>query len=1179
MEKLKRMARDFRKLRGGSTDEKKDEQHVDRDWDFDSSKYDKKVLGKLERHLYDGIEIIKIAFLTFVVDEGLPPQHRWIYQTLLLQYRQTLSNKIYPWTYLSALLAWIFPNINFHPYTLALIADSQIRSQYASLPNDAVFILRPIFFAGARIIIRMLFDFRDISVALETFLGSSDFWPTAVAPILPGLLLNAPRHTINGFVPEGKQGIITAIVLWACIAVLPKVFHYSFWLWFTGPDPFAQPVMAVEWLLCSIFWFSKGVPFQAAYVMHLFTNQYPHQEFWLRHNGGEASTILRMERRGCLWFAITSFFIKVLETDPTSAKTGSLTLPISTSLKIAVLIGIGLYLVRYGMAMRMTRFRHKPLRRPNEFRILRLRAQPCFRNSPVQCEIIHSTLDSPPPYRAVSHRWGSVGDEPQIILVDGAPFLVSTSVYDLLIELRETRFSHLLWIDSVCIDQSNAVEKSQQVGLMREIFEEATSTIGWLGKSPVAAKAFDLVRRIAIAEEMNQKELLSLKSSPSSGWQELLALMNNSWFNRVWIIQEIAASKDTKLRCGDAMIHWEVFAAGLGRILAQGLAGDEDLSIFVNEHLMNALIMENMHMQVDEVDRLALKDALKLGSRFKATLSVDNVFALLGITKERNAPLFHPNFRHSEVFTEEIFSRGGVAKDLFDTLDSFVEFSHGLRRTNPLQSRKTIRLLNSIPRATRSLTEMLDGMSSILDRSKKSKGSPYDIKPDYTDKSTPEVIYTMVARELVRTGDAFAFLRYAGIGNPRNPSFDNLPSWVPDWSADVNVYILPHVVKPPIKKPKSKSAGGAKSGENHRASVSDGGFNLLHVKGAVIGKVTYATTMRENLGKSRGNDLKDATADLELLLSNLDSALNAARGVTTSTNESDDDLDNLFLRTLLAKSSYEDQDNTSKEGVKWLAETIQKDRKLLEKLKESNLDGGPIPKTPFATKSSSVSLETMARDHLSKRKVESSSNSKFAHLMKMDVLPSFEHYRWRDKKIVELPTNPLRMFDKRRASVLAAYDQYVDYTLGRTFTVLDTGYMGLAPAGVEIGDFVIFVKEYGVFLAIRPAALSTSVKEELKLEELRKKQLMEERARKEQATKEKIGEGGVEQKEKSQAEPAYKEGQESHGPSDSDDGDSFDLENTFRLVGEAFVTCSNVQNQPGTETSAADDDLRWFSLW
>src|ERR1700733_12517785 len=85
-----------------------------------------------------------------------------------------------------------------------------------------------------------------------------------------------------------------------------------------------------------------------------------------------------------------------------------------------------------------------------------------------------------PPYIAISHRWAAPGNE-EIILIDGAPFLVSPNIYNLLVAKRSTFRHVILWIDSICIDQRNSKEKGRQVGMMRRIFEEASCTIGWLG--------------------------------------------------------------------------------------------------------------------------------------------------------------------------------------------------------------------------------------------------------------------------------------------------------------------------------------------------------------------------------------------------------------------------------------------------------------------------------------------------------------------------------------------------------------------------------------------------------------------------------------------------------------------------------------------------------------------------
>jgi len=38
-----------------------------------------------------------------------------------------------------------------------------------------------------------------------------------------------------------------------------------------------------------------------------------------------------------------------------------------------------------------------------------------------------------------------------------------------------------MWIDAICIDQSNVEERGSQVQQMRRIFEEAAPTVIWLG--------------------------------------------------------------------------------------------------------------------------------------------------------------------------------------------------------------------------------------------------------------------------------------------------------------------------------------------------------------------------------------------------------------------------------------------------------------------------------------------------------------------------------------------------------------------------------------------------------------------------------------------------------------------------------------------------------------------------
>jgi hypothetical protein len=40
----------------------------------------------------------------------------------------------------------------------------------------------------------------------------------------------------------------------------------------------------------------------------------------------------------------------------------------------------------------------------------------------------------------------------------------------------------LIWIDSICIDQANVVERNQQVSIVADIYRSAESVYVWLGR-------------------------------------------------------------------------------------------------------------------------------------------------------------------------------------------------------------------------------------------------------------------------------------------------------------------------------------------------------------------------------------------------------------------------------------------------------------------------------------------------------------------------------------------------------------------------------------------------------------------------------------------------------------------------------------------------------------------------
>jgi hypothetical protein len=65
-------------------------------------------------------------------------------------------------------------------------------------------------------------------------------------------------------------------------------------------------------------------------------------------------------------------------------------------------------------------------------------------------------------YEAISHAWGRPSF-PEVVIIDGIEWVVSTGVFEALQRLRHPTEEKVFWIDALCIDQSDLKERGEQV--------------------------------------------------------------------------------------------------------------------------------------------------------------------------------------------------------------------------------------------------------------------------------------------------------------------------------------------------------------------------------------------------------------------------------------------------------------------------------------------------------------------------------------------------------------------------------------------------------------------------------------------------------------------------------------------------------------------------------------------
>ncbi|PZD28569.1 HET domain containing protein [Pyrenophora tritici-repentis] len=98
------------------------------------------------------------------------------------------------------------------------------------------------------------------------------------------------------------------------------------------------------------------------------------------------------------------------------------------------------------------------------FRLLTI--EPCSDpNDEVYCNLHVRAMEEPPQYIALSYTWGEPSPT-RMIMLNGRPFRVRQNLWDFLVQARSHNLTTMLWVDALCIDQSQVKERNHQVSMM-----------------------------------------------------------------------------------------------------------------------------------------------------------------------------------------------------------------------------------------------------------------------------------------------------------------------------------------------------------------------------------------------------------------------------------------------------------------------------------------------------------------------------------------------------------------------------------------------------------------------------------------------------------------------------------------------------------------------------------------
>jgi hypothetical protein len=144
--------------------------------------------------------------------------------------------------------------------------------------------------------------------------------------------------------------------------------------------------------------------------------------------------------------------------------------------------------------------------------------------------------------------------------------------------LRSNDQARLLWIDALCINQSNNDEKSLQVAIMKKIYSHADCVIAWLGpEKDNSNEALNLMQqwsqhvdvdwpnnRLHPSEQAQAQELTWADQNTRLPYENgeldsVCMLLARPYFERTWIRQVVLFVTCAFVQCGQKRLAWSNF--------------------------------------------------------------------------------------------------------------------------------------------------------------------------------------------------------------------------------------------------------------------------------------------------------------------------------------------------------------------------------------------------------------------------------------------------------------------------------------------------------------------------------------------------------------------------------------------------------------------------------------------
>ena len=294
-----------------------------------------------------------------------------------------------------------------------------------------------------------------------------------------------------------------------------------------------------------------------------------------------------------------------------------------------------------------------------------------WRWRPISATLEAVPLSDRPEYDALTYSWGDPRAPKTGISVNGERQMITGNLNDGLKNIRHRSKPVAIWVDQICIDQSNNTEKGSQIPLMVDIYSRAKTVRMWLGNH----KGPRWVEKAGELDWHGEWAIGHAKRHFPSARYWLYRLASEEYWKRTWIIQEVGMASNIQVHFGGQQsMPWREFIKIIEWYRGTDMAAD------VREILRLNALRDTMHL-----DRKSYSLGNLLSEFYDnyATEPRDKVFAFLMMANECRNGCIDANYTKSkyEIYEDVLTTLNSASDTTPDVPIDMVHLAATIRRS------------------------------------------------------------------------------------------------------------------------------------------------------------------------------------------------------------------------------------------------------------------------------------------------------------------------------------------------------------------------------------------------------------------------------------------------------------------------------------------------------------------